>query len=230
MPCSLRVGFCARHGIVGVALICASVVACNGADSGQGRPASPPASGAVADDPPTGFATLVLTPASPLPASANPATPPAGTVWYRVGTEESSPDPAFEWYVRVHGLQPRLAFRVELTVDDHASYSVGSAHADDNGVLTAHGALARFADQFCVGDPAPPQSISGTHIVAVSVKSDGSGAGTAGRGGPLTDPTQALPCGGNGDNVFEYWLITGDPIQIGDSAAAAAHSAPAHGR
>jgi pSer/pThr/pTyr-binding forkhead associated (FHA) protein len=115
-----------------------------------------------------------------------------------------------------------LAFRVEITVDDHASYSVGSARADDNGVLTAHGALARFADQFCVGDPAPPQSISGNHVVAISVKSDGSGAGAAGRGGPLTDPTRALPCGGNGDNVFEYWLTTGDPIQLGDSAAAAA--------
>ena len=120
--------------------------------------------------------------------------------------------------MRAHGLPPRLAFRIELTVDDHASYSVGSARADDNGALAAHGALTRFADQFCVGDPAPPQSVSGNHVVAVSVKSDGSGAGAAGRGGPLTDPTRALPCGGNGDNVFEYWLTSTRPIQIGDGA------------
>ena len=163
----------------------------------------------------------MLAPADPLPASANPATPPGGTVWYHVGKGESSPDPAFEWYVHAHGLPARIAFRIELTVDDHASYSVGSARADDTGALTAHGALARFADQFCVGDPAPPQPVSGNHVVVVSLKSDGSGAGAAGRGGPLTDPTRALPCGGNGDNVFEYWLATADPIQIGAGAAAA---------
>jgi hypothetical protein len=165
----------------------------------------------------------VLTPADPLPASANPATPPAGTVWYKRGSRESSPDAAFEWYVRARGLPARLAFRIELTVDDGASYSVGSARTDDSGILTAHGMLGRFADQFCVGDPANPQSVSGDHTVAVRIKTDGSGAGAAGHGGPLTDPTRALPCGGNGDNVFEYWLVGANPIQLGDPAATASH-------
>lgn len=68
-----------------------------------------------------------------------------------------------------------------------------------------------------------PQPISGHHTVAVSVKSDGSGAGAAGAGGPLTDPTRTLPCGGNGDGVFEYWLAGTDPIQIGDPVSPAAH-------
>ena len=206
-----------------MALIFASVVACNDADSGHGRPGSPSAGVAAADDPPPGFATLVLTPADPLPASANPAVPPAGTVWYKRGSGQSSPDPAFEWYVRARGLPARLAFRVELTIDNDASYSVGSAHSDDSGNLTAHGMLGRFADQFCVGDPASPQSVSGDHVVEIRIKTDGSGAGAAGHGGPLTDPTRALPCGGNGDNVFEYWLVGANPIQLGQPAASTLH-------
>ncbi len=220
--CFPRVGFSGRHGIVGVALLVACVAACTGTDTGHSHPGMPGASSAVADDPPTGFATLVLAPSDPLPTSTDPDAPrPTGTVWYRVGSGQSTPDVAFEWYVRAHHLPPHRAFRVELTVDDRATYSVGSAHTDESGTLTTHGTLARFADQFCVGEPATPQSVAGTHVVVVSVKSDGSGAGAAGYGGPLTDPTRTLPCGGNGDGVFEYWLIGTDPIQVGAPAAPA---------
>jgi hypothetical protein len=105
-----------------------------------------------------------------------------------------------------------------MTVDDRATYSVGSGRTDENGTLTTHGTLERFADQFCVGEAATPQPIAGSHVLAIGVKTDGSGPGAAGYGGPLTDPTRALPCGGNGDGVFEYWLVGADPIQVGGSA------------
>jgi len=214
-----RIGFCACHGIVWVALVLASVAACAGTDTGHGRPGSPGTSSAVADDPPPGFATLVLAPSDSRPGSSDRAAPaPTGTVWYRVGPQQSTLDPVLEWYVRADHLAPHRVFRIELTVDDRATYSVGSARADDAGMLTTHGTLVRFADQVCVGEPAAPQSIAGSHVVVVSVKSDGSGAGAAGYSGPLTDPTRALPCGGNGDGVFEYWLVGSDPIQLGGTA------------
>jgi hypothetical protein len=140
-------------------------------------------------------------------------------VWYHFGGPAGAPTGPLDWYVRAHHLLPDRIYRVEMTVDDHATYSVGRARSDDNGTFTVHGTLSRFADQFCVGDPAIPQPVSGEHLIGINVKRDGSGAGATTDGGPLTDPTRELPCGGNGDGVFDYWLVAPNVICIGPAQA-----------
>jgi hypothetical protein len=130
--------------------------------------------------------------------------------------DEPGPSRVFEWYVQAQHLAPNLVFRVEITVDGHNVFSVGSARANRTGVLVAHGVLPRFADQYCVGTaPTPPLPLNGLHQVSVGVKRDGSGAGSASAAGPLTDPGRMLPCGGNGDGNFEYWLASPAPVGVG---------------
>jgi hypothetical protein len=218
---SPRIGLSRRHCLVAATVVVAAFLACSGSDTGHSQPVLPGVTNAVADDPPSGFATLVLTPADPLPSLAQPgANAPIGTVWYHVGGPAVAPTGPLDWYVRAHHLLPDRIYRVEMTVDGHATYSVGRARSDDNGTFTVHGTLSRFADQYCVGDPAAPQPVSGEHQIGISVKRDGSGAGAAAGGALLTDPTRALPCGGNGDGVFDYWLVAPNVIRIG----------PAHGQ
>jgi hypothetical protein len=127
--------------------------------------------------------------------------------------------PSLEWYVRAQHLLPGRAYRVDLTVDGRDIYSVGHGRADGAGILTAHGVLVRFTDQYCISTPTEAQPLAGAHQIAFAVKSDGAGSGAASAGSPLTDPARELPCDGNGDGNFEYWLVTPRPILLGPAAA-----------
>jgi hypothetical protein len=193
-----------------------ALAACTGMDTSRSdQPAPPSTAGSAPDSPPPGFATLVLEAANPRPISRDIAAP-AGSVWYRmVQVEDPSPGSALEWYVRAEHLLAGHVYRVEMTVDKHYTYSVGSARADAEGVLAAHGILPRFADRFCVGAPAPPGPLTAGQHVAVGVKRDGSGAGPVSPIGPLTDPGRTLPCGGNGDGNFDYLLASSHEFTIG---------------
>jgi hypothetical protein len=165
---------------------------------------------------------LMLAPVDPSPVSASTgADRPSGAFWYRLVTAPGEASKHLEWFVRAQHLQPGRAFRVELSVDDAASYSVGSAHADPSGAITTHGVLSRFSDQFCVGQRAVPRPIAGAHSIGVSIKSDGSNI-SASLGPSVTDPTRSLPCNGNGDGIFEYWLTARTPFQLGEPATDAA--------
>ncbi len=215
MPHVPRTGLLRHHSILAVTAAALGLTACTGSDAGQ-RPGSPSSTSAVPDDPPPGFATLVLAPADPRPPTRGEGqNAPTGAVWYRAQAAGASSEVWFEWYVRAQRLHADLIYRIEATVDDRATYAIGSARSDDNGMLTAHGNLTRFADQYCVGEPVPPQPVAGPHTIRISVKRDGSGSGPAGFGGALTDPSRALPCRGNGDGVFDYWLVSPDVLRIG---------------
>lgn len=137
-----------------------------------------------------------------------------------MGQQSGAGAPSFEWYVQAQHLLPRRIYRVEVRVDDRFPYAVGGARTDDNGNLTAHGTLVRFADQLCVGAaPVAPQPLTGHHTLSVGIKNDGSGDGPASMGSPLTDPTRALTCKGNGDGNFDYWLVSRTPITLGTATA-----------
>jgi hypothetical protein len=194
---------------------CAVVLAgCADSDSTPGRPGSPGYSTAIPDTPPPGFAMLMLAPAEPLPpTSGTGRNAPAGSFWYRIATPAGAQFPAFEWYVRAQHMAANRAFRVEFTVDDRWGYSVGSARTDGFGVFAAHGTLRRFEDQYCVGQAVVPSVITTSHTLAVTVKADGSGHG-GGPAGGLMDPERSLPCNGNGDGAFDYWLIARNPLHL----------------
>lgn len=183
------------------------------------RPGSSGYASIVPDSPPPGFAMLMLAPAQPAPASAGTgASAPAGSFWYLMTTPPGEASPTLEWFVRAQHLVPNRAFRVELSVDGRSTYAVGSARADASGVLAAHGSLSRFADQYCVGQPSTPVALTGKHAVGVSIKADGSRPGD-GSGGDVMDPGRSLPCAGNGDGAFEYWLTGKSVIHLGGQAA-----------
>jgi hypothetical protein len=121
--------------------------------------------------------------------------------------------PTFEWYVRAQRLASHRAYRVEFAVDNRATFAVGNARTDEAGVLAAHGKLGEFEDQYCVGTPALPIPIAGKHTVAVGVKADGSGNG-GGPSGGVIGPERSLPCDGNGDGVFDYWLTAPNLLRL----------------
>lgn len=161
---------------------------------------------------------LMLVPTdSPDPMNGHGRHGPAGAFWYRFASPSDETSPALEWYVRAQHLTPTRAYRVELQVDDHATYAVGSARTDRFGELTIHGALSRFEDRYCVGQPTVPISLTGQHLMSVRIKADGSGSGGA---GGVTDPERMLDCDGNGDGVFNYWLVSRDEIRLGATQTA----------
>jgi hypothetical protein len=194
---------------------CAVVLAgCTESDTTSGRPASPVYSTAVPDTPPSGFAMLMLGPADPRAlTSATAANAPAGSFWYRIATPAGEQTPALEWLVRAQHLAVNRAYRVEFLVDDRWWYSVGSARTDGFGVFAAHGAMKRFEDQYCVGQPTIPAPLTTSHVLSVAVKADGSGRG-GGPAGGLMDPQRSLACNGNGDGSFDYWLVAHNPIHL----------------
>jgi hypothetical protein len=96
---------------------------------------------------------------------------------------------------------------VEFAIDNRATYAAGNARTDESGVFAAHGKLGEFADQYCVGNPAIPIPLAGKHDLGISLKADGSGNG-GGPAGGLIGPERSLPCDGNGDGIFDYWLTT----------------------
>jgi len=184
------------------------------------------------DDSLPGFTKAILAPETP-PAAGKGADvdAPSGTFSYRL---EPSPTSAmdsfvFEWYLQTKKLFPRHAYRLDLTVDG-SIYSIGNGRTDANGNLTSHGSLQRFADQYCVTIPTPPQPIAGRHTFTAALKNDGAGKGPAsGQAGPLTDPGRSFPCDGNGDGRFDYWLVMHSPLIIGaDSPVANRGRRPTH--
>jgi hypothetical protein len=202
-----------------------TVAACRGSDE-EGSADAAALSRAVpvvmpSADQLVGFTRVPLVLTQPPPsASGTGADAPKGELWYRVGPSASSGDRSFEWYVHATHLLPTRAYRVDLTVDDNNLYSIGSGATDAGGSLTSHGtADGRFADEYCVGAPTTPLPVIGRHILALTVKSDGSGSGNATTAGALTDPGRSYPCHGNGDGVFDYWLTVRAPIKIGARSA-----------
>jgi hypothetical protein len=202
-------------------MLTAVLVGCP-ADANRGSPAARRDLMPVSvDEPPPGFATVMLvTTVSPPSGSRVAADTPAGRVWYRLASAvpPRTSTLSLEWYVQAVHLQPGRAYRIDVTVDGHSIYSVGNGRADASGKMTAHGILPRFADQYCVSTPTVPQSLAGQHALSVAVKSDGAGTGSASAGSPLTDPGREFPCDGNGDGQFDYWLGTDHPFTIGGAS------------
>jgi hypothetical protein len=169
------------------------------------------------DDQLAGFAQVPLVPAYPA-ASASGTGPhaPAGSLWYRVSPSATDAQAsALEWYVHATNLQPTRAYRFDFVVDGTDTYSVGSGRSDAAGSMTSHGTATRFADDYCVSTVTGPQAIAGRHTLAFTLKSDGSGSGPASApSGPFTEPGRTFPCHGNGDGLFENWLVTQPPITI----------------
>ena len=153
------------HLVLGVVIVTAATMGCGGSEPEHGGVGRAETDTAGPDVPPPGFATVVLTAANPLPISSKRgATEPSGTVWYRLtDTPETGHSLAFEWYVRGRDLMPGRIYRIEVSVDDHATYSVGRGQSDSAGSLTAHGTLSRFADQYCVGTLVAPMALLGPH-------------------------------------------------------------------
>jgi hypothetical protein len=142
---------------------------------------------------------------------------PTGSVWYRVidagATDYSA---TLEWYLRADHLRRNWVYRIELAVDSQLVYSIGSARTDGNGSMSNHGAITRLADRYCVAAPAPPQPFTTKLSIGLLVKSDGSGNGRVTARGPSIGHLP-LPCGGNGDDNFDYWLVSSGPLAIGNT-------------
>jgi hypothetical protein len=216
-----------------IALGClAAVVGCTPSDDGGGDDASARTHNAPAVMPSgeqlTGFTRVGLVPADPpAMASGTGKQAPGGTFWYRLmasagdaGASVGGEGTSFEWYVYATHLQPEHAYRLDLVVDGNTLYSIGNGASDAQGDMSSHGtAIDRFTDQYCVGTATPPMPVAGKHAVRLMLKSDGSGSGPASAAGALTDPARSYPCHGNGDGVFEYWLVMRSPITIGASAS-----------
>jgi hypothetical protein len=169
-------------------------------------------------EPPPGFATIRLIPPAHSALRGNSSNDtPAGSVWYRVidagATDYSA---TFEWYLKGDHLRRNWVYRIELAVDSQPIYSIGSAHTDGNGSMTNHGAITRLADRYCVGAPAPPQPFTTKLLISMRVKSDGSGSGPVTARGPSIGHLP-LPCNGNGDSNFEYWLVSSGPFSISNA-------------
>jgi hypothetical protein len=163
---------------------------------------------------------LMLGAANPLPpTSGRGRQGPVGSFWYRFLSPPDETSAVFEWYVQAQHLGPNRAYRVELLVDDHTTYEIGNIRADRLGDLTVHGSLSRFEDRYCVAQPAVPISLIGHHDISVRVKADGSGSG-GGTGG-VVGPERTLDCDGNGDGVFDYWLVSRGDIHLGGTQTAA---------
>lgn len=143
---------------------------------------------------------------------------PDGSAWYRaINAGSAGYAPTFEWYVRAQHLRSNWVYRIELVVDSTVTYSIGSARTDANGTLANHGTLTRLADHYCVGMPAVPQPYAAKLVLGIKVKSDGSGSGPVTASGPYIGHGQTLPCGGNGDSNFDYWLVSRQMFTAGSN-------------
>jgi hypothetical protein len=194
-------------------LCAAGLAACSPAD-GTHVPSS--FSADVPDQPPPGFATVDLIPGphAPVPADAG-VNIPSGAVWYRaIDAGATDYSATLEWYVRAQHLRANWVYRIELGVGNDVVYSIASTRTDATGSLANHGALTRLADQFCVGTTATPQPFAANLVVTFSVKADGSGSGPVAVSGPFIGETKSLPCGGNGDNRFDIWLVSRQPVSM----------------
>jgi hypothetical protein len=163
---------------------------------------------AVPATPPAGFASLDLLPA-PEVNGGDPDASPVGSFWYRFG------DGGLEWFVRAQHLESGLAYRVELTVNNSARYSVASLRADAAGALVGHGSLPAFVNQTCVSvDADRSQPFSADEQMGVAIKTDGAPS-SGGQGVSPTSPEQTLPCSGNGDGRWVYVLLGRHDVPLG---------------
>jgi hypothetical protein len=150
----------------------------------------------------TGYSTMQL-------EASNPRTHevPTGTFSYQMV------DGAIDWYVFATHLSPERAYRVILISADGKEYAIASRRSGGDGSLGAHGVETALMNRQCVGaeDPSrrPLETAGSLHVV---VKGDGSAHGASGN--DLLGSRSALPCGGNGDGVFDYVLRSPDSVSV----------------
>jgi cellulose synthase/poly-beta-1,6-N-acetylglucosamine synthase-like glycosyltransferase len=136
-----------------------------------------------------------------------------GVFWYNpAGT-------AFDWFLRVEGLQPSRVYRLLLNVDGQ-TYAIASLLADGRGLLRGYGTLDEFRERICVSkkDFNEPIPLTGTHEIGVWIQDDGTKV--TGRGDATGLPTKPvghskkLPCAGNGDGSYEIRLTEVGPARF----------------
>jgi len=148
----------------------------------------------------TGYSTIRLDASGTRTRSA-----PAGTFSYLVV------DGAIDWYVFATQLRPGRAYRILLTAADGKEYAVASRRSGSDGSLGAHGVETALMNRQCVGAEDPSRRpLESARSLRVAVKSDGSARGASGN--DLVGSRSALPCGGNGDGVFDYVLQSKDSV------------------
>jgi hypothetical protein len=149
----------------------------------------------------TGYNTI------PLAAAGNAESGSSGTFSYLVVED------AIDWYVFATRLSPGRAYRILLTAADGKEYAVASRRANADGSLGAHGVETALMNRQCVGAEDPSRRpLASAGSLRVSVKSDGSARGASGN--DLLGSRSALPCGGNGDGVFDYVLRSADSVVL----------------
>jgi hypothetical protein len=179
-----------------VALLLLAAAACSGGDEPQVAK-----SVTIVPDL-TGYSTIQLEASIPRTREV-----PAGTFSYQVV------DGAIDWYVFATHLSPERAYRVILLSSDGKEYAIASRRSGGDGSLGAHGVETALMNRQCVGaeDPSrrPLESAGSLHV---AVKGDGSARGASGN--DLLGSRSALPCGGNGDGVFDYVLRSPDSVRL----------------
>jgi hypothetical protein len=122
-------------------------------------------------------------------------------------------DGAMSWYLFATNLAPERAYRVVLTDADGEEYAVASRRAGTDGSLGAHGVETVLMNRQCVGSEDPSRrALQSIRWLSIALKSDGSARGASGN--DLLGSRSALPCGGNGDGVFDYVLRSVDSVQL----------------
>lgn len=148
----------------------------------------------------TGYSTVQLS-----APDARAREHPAGTFSYLLV------DGAIDWYVFATHLQPARAYRILLTTTDGNEYAVASRRSGADGSLGAHGVETALMNRQCVGAEDPSRRpLASARSLRVAVKSDGSARGASGN--DVLGSRSALPCGGNGDGVFDYVLRSADSV------------------
>jgi hypothetical protein len=140
-------------------------------------------------------------------ATADARDAPAGTFNYLVV------DGALDWYVFATNLRASRAYRILLTAADGKEYAIASRRAGTDGTLGAHGVETALMNRQCVGAEDPSRRPLASAIsLRIAVKSDGSASGVS--GSDMLGSRSALPCGGNGDGVFDYVLESADSVTV----------------
>ena len=167
---------------------------------GVGEPPGPKSVTIVPDL--TGYTTIPL---GALKASG--ASSPSGTFSYLMV------DGAIDWYLFAAHLAPARAYRIVLTAADDKEYAIASRRSDGDGALGAHGVETTLANRQCVGAEDPSRRpIESARTLGIALKSDGSARGASGN--DLLGSRSALPCGGNGDGIFDYVLQSAEPVAV----------------
>ena len=132
---------------------------------------------------------------------------PAGTFSYLLV------DGAIDWYVFATHLRAGRAYRILLTAADGKEYAIASRRSGADGSLGAHGVETALINRQCVGAEDPSRRpLASARSLSVAVKSDGSARGASGN--DVLGSRSALPCGGNGDGVFDYVLQSPNSVLL----------------